>query len=238
MLEILKSISIILLLALPPWMIFRGYVRDKIRRVLLILIFILYMAATVFFQNLAPFIVVMIILYFNRKYGYDSEESYYLRPMGKTRFEIFLYSIVFSVIIRLVNVIYVLAVQELFKFQPKPQEVLDLFMKGSWLYVIILVFMTVIFAPILEEFIFRHIIYRMLSKKIGLIWAGILSSLLFTLLHYNIAGAVSFFAVGAYNCYLYEKHGYRAAVLNHFVFNFSSTFLIVLVKALNLNIKA
>jgi membrane protease YdiL (CAAX protease family) len=113
---------------------------------------------------------------------------------------------------------------------------MDLFMKGNWVTIIILSAMTVITAPVLEEFIFRHIIYRGFSGKTGKIAAALISTILFTLLHYNLTGAVSFFAVGAYNCYLYEKYGYRAAVINHFVFNFSSTVLIIGLKLFNINV--
>ncbi len=241
LLDILKSISIILLLSIPPWVVFRGYVKNKMKRTWMVLVFAVYMILTYFTQNFIPFVMVMIILFFNKKQQRDAEweeneESYYLRPLGKRKIEVLIYSLVFSVIIRLLSAVYALLLQQLLKIQPKPQEVINIFMKKGWGTVTILVLMTVVFAPVLEEFIFRHILYRNISKKTGRIWGAILSSLLFTLLHFNLAGTIAFFAVGVYNCYLYEKHGYRAAVLNHFIFNFSSTFFIVLIKALNLNV--
>jgi membrane protease YdiL (CAAX protease family) len=123
-----------------------------------------------------------------------------------------------------------------FHIELESQEIMDMFLKGSWLAIIALTVLTVVIAPVLEEFIFRHILYGGISKKIGKIAAAIISSLLFTLLHYNLAGVVAFFAVGIYNCYLYEKYGYRAAVINHSIFNLSSTAIIILIKALNMSI--
>jgi membrane protease YdiL (CAAX protease family) len=116
------------------------------------------------------------------------------------------------------------------------QDIAKMFFNAGWLKIIILAFMTVVIAPILEEFIFRHTLYRNLSKKFGRIAAAIFTSGLFAMLHYNVAGTISFFGVGLYNCYLYDKYGYRASVLNHFVFNFISTFFIILLKIFNINV--
>lgn len=236
-LEILKGISIILLLTIPPWVVFRRYVKDRFKTSWLVLIFVAYMGLTYFTQNFVPFVLVVIILFLSKKRKeYEEEELYYLRPLGKSKFDVFIYSLVFGVVARLIGAAYAIIMQQIFKTQLKPQDAMQLFMKKGWVFVIILSLMTVIFAPVLEEFIFRHILYRNISKRLGKIWAAILTSLLFTLLHYNLAGTVTFFAVGIYNCYLYDKYGYRAAVLNHFLFNSASTFFILLIKAFNLNI--
>jgi membrane protease YdiL (CAAX protease family) len=234
-LEILKALSIIALLALPPWFVFRKYVRHRIGRPLLILMFIGYIGITIFTEQLMPFIIVIFIFIFMKSYRGEDETLYYLRPLGNKKLEIVLYAIVFNFLVRIINALYVLILNQIWHFEPKSQEIMDLFMKGNWVTIIILSAMTVITAPVLEEFIFRHIIYRGFAGKTGKIAAALISTILFTLLHYNLTGAVSFFAVGAYNCYLYEKYGYRAAVINHFVFNFSSTVLIIGLKLFNIN---
>lgn len=234
--EIIKALSIILLLSIPPWIVFRGYIKDRLNRAFIILIFIVYMVITLFTENFMPFVLVMISIYLGKKYGYDEEDEFYLRPLGKRKILILIYSLVFSTVIRVVNLVYALLLQQVFNVELKPQDVINIFLNNGWGMVAILLVISVVFAPVVEEFIFRHVFYKKLSKRIGIKWSAVLSSLLFTLLHFNIAGSISFFAVGMYNCYLYEKHGYRAAVLNHFIFNFTSTIFIILIKAANLKI--
>ncbi|MDF2673670.1 MAG: family intrarane metalloprotease [Clostridiales bacterium] len=234
--DILKSLSVLALLALPPWFVFRKYVKDRINRYLLILMFIIYIGITLFTEQLMPFILVIFIFIFMGRFREDNELTYYFRPLKKKKLEILLYSIVFMFLSKLVSAVFVLIINQVFHIELESQEIMDMFLKGSWLAIIALTVLTVVIAPVLEEFIFRHILYGGISKKIGKIAAAIISSLLFTLLHYNLAGVVAFFAVGIYNCYLYEKYGYRAAVINHSIFNLSSTAIIILIKALNMSI--
>jgi membrane protease YdiL (CAAX protease family) len=238
--EIIMAIFTLIILVIPPWVVFRRYIRDKFKRVFLIIFFLIYIGVTILTirsaQNFIPFVLVVLILIFNRKYRYDEEDAYYFRPLQKNKIEVFLYAIIFSFLIRLVNMVVVLFMQQIFHVETKPQDVIEMFMKSSWMNIIVLVLMTVVFAPVLEEFIFRHFIYRGFTKKVGKVWAAIFSSILFSFLHYNLAASISIFAVGIYNCYLYDKYGYRAAVLNHLVFNFSSTIFIILIKAANLKV--
>lgn len=234
--DILKSLSVLALLALPPWLVFRQYVKDRINRYLLILMFIIYIGITLFTEQLMPFILVIFIFIFMSRLREDSEITHYFRPLRKKKLEVVLYSIVFMFLSKLVSTVFVLIITQVFHIELKSQEIINMFLKGSWFAIITLTVLTVVIAPVLEEFIFRHIIYRGISKKIGKIAAAIISSMLFTLLHYNLAGVVAFFAVGMYNCYLYEKYGYRAAVINHSIFNLSSTAMIILIKALNTSI--
>lgn len=234
--DIIKSLSVLALLALPPWFVFRKYLRGKINPFLQKIIFIFYIVITFFTEQLIPFILVLLIFIFMRRYREEDEVTYYFRPIKGKKLEIILSSIVFMFISKFVSTIFVVLIKFVFNIELESQEILNMFMKGSWLSIIVLSVLTVIIAPILEEFIFRHIIYGGISKRKGKIPAAIISSLLFTLLHYNLAGVLAFFAVGMYNCYLYEKYGYRAAVINHSIFNLSSTAMIILIKALNIHI--
>ena len=236
-----KTVSVLLLLALPPWVVLRGYLKSSINKskaltqLLLVLIFAVYIGGTLFTENLLPFIAVLFIFYFIFKYRDESEQIYYLRPLGNKKAEVFIYSVIFKFAITFLNLIFVLFLMGA-GFKLEGQDVSKMFFNAGWLKIIILSIMTVVIAPVLEEFIFRHTLYRNLSKKFGRIAAALLTSILFAALHFNLAGTISFFGVGLYNCYLYEKYGYRAAVLNHFIFNFVSTFLIILLKVFNINI--
>jgi membrane protease YdiL (CAAX protease family) len=234
--DILKLLSVLALLALPPWFVFRQYVKDRINRYLLILMFIIYIGITLFTEQLMPFILVIFIFIFIGRFREDSEVTHYFRPLKKKKLEVVLYSIVFMFLSKLVSTVFVLIINQVFHVELQSQEIMNMFLKGSWFAIISLTVLTVVIAPVLEEFVFRHLIFRGISKKIGKLGAAIISSLLFTLLHYNLAGVIAFFAVGMYNCYLYEKYGYRAAVINHSIFNLSSTAMIILIKALNISI--
>lgn len=234
--DILKTLSVLALLALPPWFVFKKYVKDSINRYLLILMFFIYIGITLFTEQLMPFILVIFIFIFMRRFREEDEITYYFRPLKQKKLEVVLYSIIFMFLSKFVSAIFVIIINLVFHVELKSQEIMDMFLNGSWFSIIVLSVLTVIIAPVLEEFIFRHIIYGQISKRLGKIGAAIISSMLFTLLHYNLAGVVAFFAVGIYNCYLYEKYGYRAAVLNHSIFNLSSTAMIILIKLLNISI--
>ncbi len=86
-----------------------------------------------------------------------------------------------------------------------------------------LVFMVpvvVIFAPVLEEFVFRWIFLEKIFKsRLGVLGAALLSSLMFSLVHFNINVFFIILWIGIYNCYLIHKKGYWYAVINHAVFN-------------------
>lgn len=234
--DVLKMLSVLALLALPPWFVFKKYVRDRINKYLLILMFFVYIGITLFTEQLMPFILVIFIFIFMRRFREEDEITYYFRPLKEKKLKVVGYSIIFMLFSKLISAIFVIIMNLVFHVELKSQEIMDMFLKGNWLSIIVLSVLTVIIAPVLEEFIFRHIIYGQISKSLGKIGAAIISSMLFTLLHYNLAGVVAFFAVGIYNCYLYEKYGYRAAVINHSIFNLSSTAMIILIKLLNINI--
>ena len=236
--DLIKMLIVLVLLAVPPWVNFRKYIkhgRIRINEFFLTLIFILYLIATLFTENLMPFIIVVMTLYIENKNRDFNDEDFYFRKLGKNKGKIFLYSIEFKIFITFINAAVVVVLQK-FNVPIENQEVTKELLQSNWIQTAIYLIMIVIIAPILEEFIFRHLIYSNLAKKIGVVFAAIISSLLFTIPHYNIAGSVSFFGVGLFNCYLYDKYGYRASVINHFVFNFTSAFLMLLMKGFHVNI--
>ncbi|MCX7904675.1 MAG: CPBP family glutamic-type intramembrane protease [Caloramator sp.] len=230
--KILQYLSILLLLSLPPWFaMIKRFRNRRARRMTWILAFIPYIIAVTYIQNILPFFAVLITLYFIKNQG-DEGELYYFRPIRERIPYLIGISIVFRIIVTVVSGIYVALLMK-FGFKPQPQEVMKLFLEKPWPAVIYLSIMTVVAAPILEEFIFRHIFYRNFAK-INKIFSAIFTSLLFMLLHYNIAGAVSFFMVGLFNCYLYEKFGYKAAVFSHFLFNLVSVIGLLIMKYNNI----
>ncbi|CDF59441.1 CPBP family intramembrane glutamic endopeptidase [Thermobrachium celere] len=229
--DLLKDLIILTFLAIPPFIAFRRRILKRANKLVSFIIFIIYMALTIFTQNLAPFILVMLILHWHNKRQSDYRDNL-TKPIGSKKFEIVLYSITFKFIILLVTALFVILLMK-FGINPESQDVVKMFYEGSWGRVIWLSLITVLFAPFLEEYVFRHIFYRGFSKKIGKTLSAVLTSVLFMILHFNIASSIGTFSLGIMNCILYEKYGYRAAVLNHFIFNLTSTIVIIALKIVN-----
>lgn len=235
LLEYLKTAMIVSIIGIPTWFSMRKYAFRNLNKPVAFVLFVIYLTSTVLTQNFIPFIAVVITLVSMSRTNGENVDLYNFRSIKGYKTKIVLNALLFNIVVRYINVIFVNLIQ-LLGIKPEPQEVIKVFSNSNWTMVIILTFITVIFAPVVEEYVFRHILYKGFAKKIGKISSSILTSALFTLVHFNIAGSVSFFAVGIYNCYLYEKYGYRAAVLNHFIFNFVPTMLIILAKIYGVNI--
>lgn len=62
-----------------------------------------------------------------------------------------------------------------------------------------------VFAPILEELIFRKIIFGTLHKKMHFFWAAILSSLAFGIIHLDLTHLLIYTGMGIVFSYLYVK---------------------------------
>lgn len=67
------------------------------------------------------------------------------------------------------------------------------------------VYATVILVPIMEEVIFRRVIFKKVFKRYGLILAIIISSLVFSLFHFDNEYFVMYFSMGALWSYIYYK---------------------------------
>ena len=77
-----------------------------------------------------------------------------------------------------------------------------------------------IFAPFFEEWLCRGIVLRGLLKKVGPVWAIILSALFFALIHANIWQAIPAFLMGIVFGYVYYKTGsLKLTMLMHFANN-------------------
>lgn len=233
-LNIVKKLLILVCIAMPPWIIFVKHIRkyferasfNKYKNGIILGLFLLYFFLTYHLGEIPPFILVIIIFYFEYK-NKNEEELYYLRPLKKKKKEVVLKSLAFKVVITIATLIFAIILKS-FGIEPVAQNINKAFQNSNWIQVIYLSLLTVIVAPILEEFIFRHTLYRKLSKRIGKVSACIITSALFALLHFNFLGTVSFVGVAIYNCYLYDKYGYRGAVTNHLVFNLLSTIAMIL----------
>lgn len=86
-----------------------------------------------------------------------------------------------------------------------------------------------IFTPILEELIFRVGLYRFLKSRVPAVFAAILSSVIFALLHDAPVSYLPLAVLGCLLCFAYEKTGRVAApILVHALFNANTLLLIAL----------
>jgi len=63
-----------------------------------------------------------------------------------------------------------------------------------------------LFSPIVEELIFRGLLYPMLKKHIGVFWGCALSSLLFSYIHDNVLSFALLFLFSVYLTMVYERN--------------------------------
>lgn len=77
-----------------------------------------------------------------------------------------------------------------------------------------------IFAPLLEEVIFRGGIFRLLRKKLSFLWGAMISSILFGLYHGNLVQFIYAALLGMLLAYVYETYGsLKAPIVAHVAAN-------------------
>ncbi|HBA02649.1 MAG TPA: CPBP family intramembrane metalloprotease, partial [Clostridium sp.] len=94
---------------------------------------------------------------------------------------------------------------------------------------------TVIFAPVVEEFVFRYLFYGKFLRsrfkgEFGFIISASIVSILFASIHFSISAFASLFVVSFFNCYLIEKEGFWYSVFTHLFVNGVSTVILLLSK--------
>lgn len=193
---------------------------------------VMYWAAAYYAYELAPFIgVLALISLVHRK-----EELAYtgLRDLDVWTFNaasllpVAGLSVLFKLLISIVNEGYRLILVNLLAIDPKPQEIVNEFMQGELLYKVILFLLAVILAPVVEEYVFRYFIYdKLLLPRMPAFSAAVISAGLFTLLHYNVAGVPTFFGLGLFCAYIYERYGFYGAVTAHGISNLVTAILLI-----------
>ena len=106
-------------------------------------------------------------------------------------------------------------------FVNEPQYVVELFNSpGSPWFKIYLAFVTIVTAPIAEEFIFRGAGITALAGRIGTKWAVLLVSLAFAMIHFNLYSFLPLFTIAVAFSLAYIYSGsLLVAVFMHSVFN-------------------
>ncbi len=92
--------------------------------------------------------------------------------------------------------------------QPEPHPLVDILKtEKSAAYINYLLLIAVFVAPFFEEIIFRGVIYQFLRKYFGVFSAAILSSVVFSLLHFNTAQFLPVLGLGVLLCLVFEYTG-------------------------------
>ncbi len=74
-----------------------------------------------------------------------------------------------------------------------------------WLNILSLKIGTTLMIPFAEELLFRGLIFRYIRQEKSFIFSAILSSLLFSLVHFNLASLLFTFMLGLSTAFIYEK---------------------------------
>lgn len=91
---------------------------------------------------------------------------------------------------------------------------------STLIQLILYIILIVVLAPVLEEIVFRRILFNRMSKRLNFFMAAIISSIIFAIGHdiFGIAGAAVF---GVACCLLYRKYeNILASMTLHFINNF------------------
>lgn len=113
---------------------------------------------------------------------------------------------------------------------PQEQAAVEIFRSGTPLQISILVPVTVILAPIGEEFCFRYAIYRKLEQHLGYFHAAWMTSLIFAAAHLNLQVFPSLFLLGIWLTMLYRRTGsLLAPMIAHAIFNGMSVLLLCMI---------
>jgi len=247
--DIIKDALVFLFVYIPPFIVFSKFWRDRHKgNALLVLIGFLYIIISFFTQNLIPFIFVILNIKYLKfaenvpLYGIEySERSLSSKFRGDyEQFKFSLKSFNPMVGIRLACISYLMTILisvvetilfSNFKVEGEQQEIVTWMTSMPLNKFLIMIPIVVIFAPVLEEFVFRWILFQKVFRiRIGVYFAAILSSLIFAFIHFNLRAFPLLVWIGLYNCYLINKKGYWYSVFNHFVFNSVTTTVLLLEK--------
>lgn len=255
-----KDFLVFLFVYLPPLIVFIRFSRERKRsNILIVIISILYIIISFLTQNLIPFIFVVLNIRYLRiaegSYHSNVKNEYMslYEPNVNNRFTIsnrlvgdytrFKFSIkklnlllaikyaLQSYLITILVSAVATAVFSKISIEPKQQEIVTWMSDMPLEKFLIMIPVVIIFAPILEEFVFRWLLFeKVFRPRIGVYLSAILSSILFAFIHFNLRALPILLSIGLYNCYLINKKGYWYSVFNHLTFNFVTTMVLLFEK--------
>lgn len=108
-----------------------------------------------------------------------------------------------------------------FGIEPLPHPLVEMLKREKSIWSISYLIITAVFiAPVFEELVFRGLIYQGIKKHIGPFKAVLFSSIVFSLLHFNISQFLPVLGLGALLCFIFEHTGSLVpAVIIHMLNN-------------------
>lgn len=256
--DILKDILVLVFVYLPPLLVFGKFWRERKRsKLLLVLIGILYLILSLLTQNLIPFIFVLFnikylkaadktnslfrsndILIFNRDYNKTGITSSIKGDYDRFKFNIKNFNIITAVKLAFLSYVVTILISAIeipiiskFEIEVNQQEIVTLMANMPLKQFLIMIPVIIIFAPILEEFVFRWLFFeKIFTPRVRVYLSALLSSIIFAFIHFNVRAFPLLLWIGLYNCYLIHKKGYWYSVFNHFAFNAITTMALLFEK--------
>lgn len=196
--------------------------------------------SSAFLLNLIPFFIVIINLLLIKKnkinigyMNYFDDYTKYNFNIKNLKFKKCIKYILLSYCTTIILSIIFYIIFTLLGIKVQQQQIVNRMFQMSKYELIFTAISAVIFAPVIEEFVFRYIIFeKVLKTKMNIYLSIILSSLLFAILHYNLKSFPMIFFIGCVNCYLIDKKGYWYSVFNHSFFNLISVAGIIFLKSI------
>lgn len=123
---------------------------------------------------------------------------------------------------------------KVFGIEPQSHELVDILTRErSPLRLVFLGALTMLLGPLVEEVVFRGVVYSAMRKRMGVYGAAAASSLIFAIAHANAAQTLPIFGMGMVLAVLYEHTGSLVASITFHVMNNALAFaLTVLVLSL------
>jgi len=90
---------------------------------------------------------------------------------------------------------------------------------------LLVAFQALALAPLVEEVMFRGILFEEVRRRWGVAAAYMLSSLVFALLHRPGLGAVPIFIIALSLAYAYHRYGLPASIMLHFLQNAAALYI-------------
>ena len=176
-----------------------------------------------------------VVLYFIVK-KYDQN----IRAIGLTA-KGFLRNVFYAVIgyaslvpVLLVIMVVTFMVIKIFKYQPPVQPIVQVFLEEKQTSILWLsALFAAIFGPIAEEIFFRGFMYSAIKKTLGIFWAMLITSAIFSLLHAHLVGFLPIMALGLLLAYLYERTGSLVSSMTvHIIHNVGMVILVFLARSI------
>ncbi|AKN32680.1 CAAX protease [Clostridium carboxidivorans P7] len=249
--DIIKDLLVFLFVYVPPIVIFIRFSAERNRsKIVLAIVALVYLIASLFTNNIFPFIFTIINIKYlkdaNRVYSLYSSSQSLKQTLSqrlsddfkKFGFSLKKFNIVSAIRLTTFSYVVIIIIANIetmivskFNVQVKEQEVVTWMSNMPLNRFLIIIPIVIIFAPILEEFVFRWLLFeKTFAPRIGIYLAALLSSIIFGVIHFNLRAFPLLIWIGIYNCYLIEKKGYWYSVFNHFTFNFVTTMALLISK--------